>query len=39
VSDLRYLDALNSAEKNQKKNKTLEKIMRSPPAKPLYGPG
>jgi hypothetical protein len=26
-----YLDALNSAEKNQKKNRMQEKIMRAPP--------
>jgi hypothetical protein len=26
-----YLDALNKALKNQKKNKTQEKIMRAPP--------
>lgn len=26
-----YLDALNSAEKNQKKNKIQENIMRAPP--------
>jgi len=29
--DASYLDALNSAEKNQKKNRMQEKIMRAPP--------
>jgi hypothetical protein len=31
VSDLHHLDALNSAEKNQKKNKMQDSIMRAPP--------
>nr|DAS23684.1 MAG TPA: hypothetical protein [Caudoviricetes sp.] len=31
MSDRRHLDALNSAEKNQKKNRIQEKIMRASP--------